>query len=100
MSANDCFCNFFLMALCSLFTSQIYQPKIKYKDGDSYLYENQKWRPLEIEKKKLFSVNSFQKILIFHICVSSENAQCFVGESFLHVDTNILGVFGQTSKYP
>ena len=30
--------------------------------------------------KKLFpSVTSFQKILIFHICVSSENAQCFVG---------------------
>ena len=30
-------------------------------------------------RKKIFSVNSFLKILIFHICVSSENAQCFVG---------------------
>ena len=33
---------------------------------------------MEIEKK-FFSVNSFQKILTFHICISSENAQCFVG---------------------
>ena len=31
------------------------------------------------KKKKVFSANSFQKILIFHICVSSENAQSFVG---------------------
>ena len=29
--------------------------------------------------KKKFSVNSFRKVLIFHICISSENAQCFVG---------------------
>ena len=31
------------------------------------------------DQKKFFSVNSFQKILIFHICFSSENAQCLVG---------------------
>ena len=29
--------------------------------------------------KENFSVNSFQKILIFYIRVFSENAQCFVG---------------------
>ena len=30
-------------------------------------------------RKNFFSVNSFQKILIFHICAFSENAQCFRG---------------------
>ena len=34
------------------------------------------------KQRKLFSVNSFQKILIFHICISSESAQCFVGAFF------------------
>ena len=48
------------------------------KDGGSYFYTNQKYRPLEIEKKN-FSVNSFQKIPIFHLCVFSENTKCFVG---------------------
>ena len=56
---------------------QIYQPKIKCKDGGSYLHKNQNYRPLEIKTKSFF-VNSFQKTLIFHICFSSENAQCFV----------------------
>ena len=72
------FCSFFLMALCSLFTSYIYRPKIECKDEGSYFYKNQKERPL-VTEKKFFSVNSFQKILIFHIWVSSENTQCFVG---------------------
>ena len=48
----------------------------------SYFYKNKKYRPLEVEKKFFFSLNSFQKMLIFHKCVSSENTQCFVG-SFL-----------------
>ena len=29
-------------------------------------------------RKKVFSVNSIQEFFIFHICVSSENAQCFL----------------------
>ena len=33
-------------------------------------------------RKKKISANSFQRILIFHICVSSENAQ-FFAQSFL-----------------
>ena len=33
---------------------------------------------MEIEKK-FFSIISFQKFLIFHMYVFSENAQCFVG---------------------
>ena len=41
--------------------------KINCKDGGSYFYKNKKYRLLEIEKKIFFS--SFQKILIFHICV-------------------------------
>ena len=36
-------------------------------NGGSYFYENQKYRPLEIEKKKIVLVISFQKLLIFHI---------------------------------
>ena len=43
------------------------------------IFTKQNYRPLEIEKKIFFSVNSFQKILIFHICVFSKNAQYFVG---------------------
>ena len=43
---------------------------IKIKNKDSW------------KQKKLFSVNSFQKILIFHICISSESAQCFVRAFF------------------
>ena len=31
--------------------SQIYQPKIKCKDRDSYFDKNKKYRPLETEKK-------------------------------------------------
>ena len=40
--------------------------KIKITDG---------WK----KKKKIFPVISFQKFLIFPICVFSENAQSFVG---------------------
>ena len=49
---------------------------MKFKDGASRFYKNKKCRPLEIERK---IVISFQKFLIFYICVFSENAQCFVG---------------------
>ena len=41
----------------SLFKSQIYQLKIKCKDGSWYFYKNKKYRLLEIEKK----------ILLFHL---------------------------------
>ena len=58
---NDCFCSFFLRTLCSLFTSQIYRPKIKCKDGDSYFYKNQKYRPLKTEKNLLFQLIDFRK---------------------------------------
>ena len=37
--------------------------------------------PLKKEKK-FFSVILFQKFLVFHICVFSENAQCLVGAFF------------------
>ena len=65
--------------ICSLFTSYIYQPKTKYKNGGSSFNKNEKYRLLKIEKKNSFLVNSFQKILIVYICVFSENAQCFAG---------------------
>ena len=51
--------------ICSLFTSYIYQPKTKYKNGGSSFNKNEKYRLL--------------KILIVYICVFSENAQCFAG---------------------
>ena len=57
------------MNICSLLTSQIYQAKIKYKNGGSYLYKNQKCRLLAIEKKIVileipyFSYAFFQKML-------------------------------------
>ena len=59
------------MNICPLLTSQIYQAKIKYKNGGSYLYKNQKCRLLEIEKKNhyfileipYFSYAFFQKML-------------------------------------
>ena len=41
---------------------------MKCKDGGSYFYKNKKYRPFEIERK-IFSVISFQKFLIFHKCV-------------------------------
>ena len=41
--------------ICSLFTSQIYQLKMKCKDRGSYFYKNKKHRPLHIEKKIFFS---------------------------------------------
>ena len=50
----------------------------KFKDGGSYFYKT-KLQTVVNRKKNFFSVNSFQKILIFHICTFSENAQCFVG---------------------
>ena len=56
--------------------SQIYQQKIKCKDGVSYFYKNQKYRRLE---KILLSVISFQKFAIFPLWAFSENDQCFVG---------------------
>ena len=46
--------------ICSLFTSQIYQPNVKCKDGGSHFYKNQKYKRLEREKKMYFSVISFQ----------------------------------------
>ena len=52
---------------------------MKCKDEGWHFYKNQKYTPLEKGKKNFFSVDLFQKILIFHICVFSENAQCFVG---------------------
>ena len=50
--------------ICSLFTSQIYQLKMKCKDRGSYFYKNKKYRLLHIEKKKKISAISFQKFLI------------------------------------
>ena len=43
-----------------IITLWIYQPKIKCKDGGSHFYKNHKYRRLEKEKKKFFSVISFQ----------------------------------------
>ena len=44
--------------------------KTKCKDGGSYFYKNQKYRPLEIGGKFFFfSVISFQKFLYFQKCV-------------------------------
>ena len=65
---------------CSLFMSQIYQPKMKCKDGGLYFYKNQKYRQLEKEKKKnaLFSY-FISGIPSFPIWAFSENIQCFVG---------------------
>ena len=37
-----------------IITSQIYQQKIKWKDGGSYFYKNKKYRRLEIEQKIFF----------------------------------------------
>ena len=62
--------------ICSLFTSQICQPKFRSRGGSSYFYKYKKYRPLEISKN---SVNSFQKILIFYKWGFSENGQCFMG---------------------
>ena len=68
-----------ILKLCSLFTSSIYQPKIKFKDGYSYFYKNQSYRPLEIEKKKFFFSYFNSEFPNLSICVFSENAQCFIG---------------------
>ena len=56
----------------------IYDIDLSTKDGGLYFYKNKKYRRLEKEKK-LFSVISFQKLLIFPILNFSENAQSFVG---------------------
>ena len=48
---------------------------MKCKEGGSYLYKNQKYRPLKIQNKIFFSVISFQIFLICHMCVFSENAE-------------------------
>ena len=58
-----------------IITSQFYQPKIKCKNG---LHAFTKIKNADIWKQeKFFSVNSFQKLLIFHICVFSEKASVF-----------------------
>ena len=72
----------FILKTCSLFTSQIYRPKAKCKDGGSYFQKNQKHRPLEIEKKIFFSAISFQKFPIFHVCSFSENTHVSSEHSF------------------
>ena len=46
--------------------------------------QKSKIKTLRNRKRFFFPVNSFPKILIFHICVYSENAQCFV-RAFLYV---------------
>ena len=59
------------------YLSHIYQPKRKCKDGGSKLYKNQKYRPLEIEKKLFFDfISEIPNFSNMHV---SENAQCFVG---------------------
>ena len=57
---NDCFCSFFLMTLCSLFTSQIYQPKIKCKGGGSY-FQKTKTKDRLTSNKKNFQLIHFRK---------------------------------------
>ena len=51
-------------------------------------------------KTIFFSVNLFQKILIFQICVSSENAQWFVGLSGCYGQNwdNILSQIGYPNR--
>ena len=75
---HDCFCRFFLMALCSLFVIDLSTTNKMQRQGLIFLQKS-KIKTLGSRKKIFFSVNSFQKILTFHICVSSENTQCFVG---------------------
>ena len=53
----------------------IYQPKMKCKDGGLYFCKSQKYGLLQIEKKN--SVISFQKFLIFHICVFFRKCSMF-----------------------
>ena len=60
--------------VCTLLRHNFFK---KMQRRGSYFYKNKKYRPLEADK--FFSLNSFQKMLIFHKCVSSENTQCFVG---------------------
>ena len=43
-----------VLKTCSLFTSKIYQPKIKWKHGGLYFYKNQKYRRLQIDEKYFF----------------------------------------------
>ena len=52
--------------------------KIKCKDGGSYFYKNQNYRPLEIENK-IFLV--LQKFLIFHKCVFQKMLNVLVEHS-------------------
>ena len=54
--------------------------KTKCKDGGSYFYKNQKYRPLEIGGKFFFFFSYFiSEIPIFSKMRLSENIQCFVG---------------------
>ena len=74
LSANSCFCSFFLVA--SLFTSQIYQLKIECKGGASYFYKskiitlgNRKkcFQLIHFRKSTKFSyLYFFRKCLMFH----------------------------------
>ena len=45
-------------------------------------------------KEKFFSVISFKKFLIFPICASSENAQCFIGAFLLKLMNYDIGDVG------
>ena len=58
---------------------------MKCKGGGSYIYKNQNYRLLEIEKKHLFSAILSQKFLIFPNFSNMglfRKSQCFV-EAFL-----------------
>ena len=59
--------------ICSLFTSSIYQAKIKCKGGDSYFYHNRIYRPLEIETNFFFhyfisEIPNFSYMRFFRKC--------------------------------
>ena len=53
-----------VLKTCSLFTSKIYQPKIKWKHGGLYFYKNQKYRRLQIDEKVFFLFFFISEILI------------------------------------
>ena len=65
-----------------IITSEIYQLKIKCKDGGSYFYKNQKYRSLEIEKKKFFSY--------FISGVPNLSYMCFFGKCSMFRRSSLL----------
>ena len=67
----------FLKTYVHYLRHRLRQLKIKCTDGGSYFYKNQKYRPLETEKR-FFWVISFQKFLIFHICVVVFFRKCWM----------------------